>query len=264
MPPGRSAQGRAFRPAILVLAFAALAMSGQAKAAGPAQLVAPIAGTQPGPRTFGGGHSFPGAALPFGMVQFSPDTNPSDQHSGGYDYRDNHLKGFSFTHLSGAGCALYGDFPFLPTTEPLTSSPAAPAGGLDGRFEPGFSHAHEAGRPGSYSVRLNPVRGGAIDVSLAATTRTGVGRFEFPRNPHASVLVDAGGSAQPDDLAAVAVDPGRREISGTASSGLFCGQRPRYRVYFAAVFSRPFEAYGTWKEGSLEPSGVSAEDLSRP
>ena len=74
------------------------------------------AGTQPGPRTFGGGHDFPGAAVPFGMVQWSPDTSPSDRHSGGYDYRDHHLKGFSLTHLSGAGCALYGDFPFVPTT----------------------------------------------------------------------------------------------------------------------------------------------------
>ena len=78
------------------------------------------------------------------MVQWGPDTAPSAPHSGGYDHRDNHIRGFSLTHLSGAGCALYGDFPFLPTTEPLTSSPAAPGGGLDGRFQPGFSHSEEA------------------------------------------------------------------------------------------------------------------------
>src|SRR3954454_9442592 len=139
MLQGRSAQRRAFRPAILALAFAALAVSGQAEAAGPAQLVAPFAGTQPGTSTFGGGHNFPGAALPFGMVQLSPDTTPSDQHSGGYDYRDNQLKGFSLTHLSGAGCALYGDFPLLPTTEPLRASPAPHgASGLAPRFRPGF------------------------------------------------------------------------------------------------------------------------------
>ena len=53
------------------------------------------------------------------MVQWGPDTVPADRHSGGYDYRDRHLSGFSLTHLSGAGCALYGDFPFLPTTEPI-------------------------------------------------------------------------------------------------------------------------------------------------
>jgi predicted alpha-1,2-mannosidase len=223
-----------------------------------------FAGTRPGPGTFGGGHNFPGAALPFGMVQWSPDTTPAAPHSGGYDYRDHHLSGFSLTHLSGAGCALYGDFPFLPTTEPLQSSPAAPGGGLDGRFQPGFSHGREHGRPGFYSVKLNPAGGGAIGVALTATTRTGMARFSFPSSPHASVLVDAGGSAQPDDLAAVAVDPRRREISGAASSGLFCGQRPRYRVYFAAVFSRRFNASGTWREGTLDPGGTSAEDASNP
>jgi predicted alpha-1,2-mannosidase len=245
----------------LGLAFAATA----AAAADLAGHVDPFAGTRPGSGTFGGGHNFPGAALPFGMVQLSPDTTPSAPHSGGYDHRDNHISGFSLTHLSGAGCALYGDFPFLPTTEPLTSSPAESGGpGLDGRFQPGFSHSEEGGRPGFYEVRLNPVRGAGIDVALAATTRTGIARFEFPANPHASVLVNAGGSAQPDDSAAVSVNPANREISGTASSGLFCGQRPRYRVYFAAVFDRRFDSYGTWREGSLDQGGLAAEDSQQP
>lgn len=245
---------------VLVLGIAAPA----ARAGDLAGHVNPFAGTRPGPGTFGGGHNFPGAALPFGMVQWSPDTTPSAPHSGGYDHRDNHVRGFSLTHLSGAGCALYGDFPFLPTTEPVDSSPAAPGGGLDGRFQPGFSHSEEAGWPGFYEVRLNPVRGADIDVALTATTRTGMARFEFPANPHASVLVDAGGSGQPNDFAALEVDPGRREISGTASSGHFCGQRPRYRIYFAAVFDRRFDAFGTWKRDSLDPGGAAAEDSQAP
>jgi predicted alpha-1,2-mannosidase len=223
-----------------------------------------FAGTRPGPGTFGGGHNFPGATLPFGMVQLGPDTTPAAPHSGGYDHRDSHISGFSLTHLSGAGCALYGDFPLLPTTEPIDSSPAAPGGGLDGRFQPGFSHSEEAAWPGFYEARLNPVGGGDIDAALTATTRTGVARFEFPASPHASVLVDAGGSAQPDDLAAVAVDPGRREISGLASSGHFCGQRPRYRVYFAAVFDRRFDDFGTWQGDALERGGLTAEDHQVP
>jgi predicted alpha-1,2-mannosidase len=242
----------------------ALAVATPNASAGFAGHVGLFAGTRPGPGTFGGGHNFPGAALPFGMVQWSPDTTPSAPHSGGYDHRDNHVRGFSLTHLSGAGCALYGDFPFLPTTEPLTSSPAAPGGGLDGSFQPGFSHGDERARPGFYATRLNPVRGAAIDVALTATTRTGLARFEFPANPHASVLIDAGGSAQPDDFAAVDVDPDRREISGSASSGHFCGQRPRYRVYFTAVFDRRFDAYGTWQAGSLQPGGKTAEDSRSP
>jgi predicted alpha-1,2-mannosidase len=258
-----STYARLFVPAALVLALA-LGSAPSARAGGYASRVDPFAGTRPGPRTFGGGHNFPGAALPFGMVQWSPDTTPSAPHSGGYDYRDDHVSGFSLTHLSGAGCALYGDFPFLPTTEPLSSSPASPSGGLDGRFQPGFSHADERARPGFYAVRLNPSGGGAIEVALTATTRTGMARFTFPRNPHASVLINAGGSAQPDDYAQVSVDPARREIDGSASSGLFCGQRPRYRIYFAAVFSRGFAASGTWQQGSLQPGSEAAEDTQTP
>jgi predicted alpha-1,2-mannosidase len=250
--------------AILAIALGLAVAVPVAEATDSAGHVNPFAGTRPGPGTFGGGHNFPGATLPFGMVQWGPDTSPSAPHSGGYDHRDNHIEGFSLTHLSGAGCALYGDFPFLPTTEPIVASPAAPGGGLDGRFRPGFSHAQEAASPGLYRVRLNPAGGADIDVALTATTRTGMARFEFPPNPHASVLIDAGGSAQADDFASVEVDPGRREIAGTASSGLFCGQRPRYKVYFAAVFDRRFDDYGTWEGGSLEPGGRSAEDAQGP
>jgi predicted alpha-1,2-mannosidase len=250
--------------AILVAVVAVLAAPAPAPAGDLASRVDPLAGTRPGPGTFGGGHNFPGATLPFGMVQLSPDTTPAAPHSGGYDHRDNHLSGLSLTHLSGAGCALYGDFPLLPTTEPIDSSPAAPGGGLDGRFQPGFSHSEETAHPGFYGVRLNPVHGGDIDVALTATTRTGMARFEFSPGGRASVLVDAGGSAQPDDLAAVTVDPERREISGLASSGGFCGQRPRYRIFFAAVFDRRFEASGTWRGGSLDRGGREAEDQASP
>jgi predicted alpha-1,2-mannosidase len=251
---------------LIAAAFASLALiAAPAAAAGLADHVHVFAGTRPGHDTFGGGHNFPGAAAPFGMVQWSPDTTPADRNGrAGYDYRDSHIRGFSLTHLSGAGCSLYGDFPFMPTTEPIDASPAAEGSSLDGQFQPGFSHAQESGRPGYYSARLNPVRGGAIETELTATTRTGMARFTFPRNPHASVLINAGGSAQPDDFAAVNIDPAHREIDATASSGLFCGQRPRYRVYIAAVFNRGFDAYGTWEEDKLNAGGTAASDSQAP
>jgi predicted alpha-1,2-mannosidase len=256
------------RPA-LIKTLGALLLLGLAipslTAASLADHVNPLAGTQPGPRTFGGGHNFPGATVPFGMVQWGPDTTPSDRHSGGYDYRDSHITGFSLTHLNGAGCSLYGDFPFLPTTEPLDASPASGgSAGLAGRFEPGFSHRHERAGSGLYSVRLNPVRGAAIGAALTATTRTGMARFSFPRSPHASVLIDAGGSAKANDLAEVRIHPGRREIAGSTSSGYFCAQRPRYRVYFAAVFDRPFDSYGTWRRQKLSRRSTVASDRRRP
>jgi len=250
----------AFLALVVLLAISAPA----AGARGLAERVSVFAGTRPGPGTFGGGHNFPGAALPFGMVQWSPDTTPSDRHAGGYDHRDRHITGFSLTHLSGAGCSLYGDFPFLPTTEPIETSPVRPGGGLAGRFEPGFSHRHESGRPGYYGVRLNPVRGGAIETELTATTRTGAARFAFPSSPHASLLIDAGGSAKPDDLAEVQLDPRAREITGSASSGYFCAQRPRYRIYFAALFDRRFDAYGTWSGQLLAPGSTAASERTSP
>jgi predicted alpha-1,2-mannosidase len=239
--------------------------SAGAATADPASRVDVFAGTMPGARTFGGGHNYPGATLPFGMVQWSPDTTPAPPHSGGYDYRRHHIGGFSLTHLSGAGCAVYGDFPFMPTTEALTGSPTPTAGpGLAGRFQPGFSHKEESGEPGFYSVELHPKRGGPIGVALTATTRTGFGRITFPRSAQASVLIDAGGSAQPDDEAAVRVDPAGREVTGSARSGLFCGQRARYKVYFAAHFGRAFAGSGTWTEGKLEPGSEAASATQTP
>jgi predicted alpha-1,2-mannosidase len=249
----------------LVVLLALALVAPVATASGLADHVSLFAGTEPGHDTFGGGHNFPGATVPFGMVQWSPDTTPADKNGEGYDYRDNHVSGFSLTHLSGAGCGLYGDFPFLPTTEPITSSPADPgSAALDGKFQPGFSHGEESARPGYYSMRLNPVRGAGIDAELTATTRTGMGRFTFPHNPHASVLINAGGSAQPDDFAGVEINPDGDEISGVASSGLFCGQRPRYKVYFSAVFDRPFAAYGTWTRKVLESGSTAASDSQQP
>jgi predicted alpha-1,2-mannosidase len=255
---------RAGIAAIAAVVYLALPAS-PAPAAGLSDHVRVFAGTRPGHDTFGGGHNFPGATVPFGMVQWSPDTTPADRNGrGGYDHRDSHIKGFSLTHLAGAGCSLYGDFPFLPTTEPLDRSPAGPGPSLDGELQPGFSHARESGRPGYYSVHLNPARGAGIDVELTATTRTGMARFSFPRSRRSSVLINAGGSAQPNDFAAVQIDPARREISGTASSGLFCGQRPRYRVYIAAVFDRPFGDYGTWEGDGIAPGSTTASDSQAP
>jgi predicted alpha-1,2-mannosidase len=249
--------------ASVVLALCAVAAPAS-WAADPASQVEPFAGTLDGPHSFGRGNTFPGATVPFGMVQWSPDTTTDPGRLAGYRYSDHHLTGFSLTHLNGAGCSLYGDFPFMPTTEPLQGSPQGSAGRFAGDLQPGFSHANESARPGYYSVRLHPVHGGAITTELTATTRTGTARFTFPSSPHASVLIDAGGSAQPDDFAEVNVDPGGREISGTASSGLFCGQRPRYRVFFAAFFNRPFEAYGTWEGSRLKPSATMATAIREP
>jgi predicted alpha-1,2-mannosidase len=266
--PGRSQRrAPALAPALLLAAVLAACFAvPPAAARGLVDHVNVFAGTRPSfLHTFGGGHNFPGATVPFGMVQWSPDTSPADVDGvGGYDYRDEFVKGFSLTHLSGAGCELYGDFPFLPTTVPLSSSPAAPDSSIDESLEPSFDHSEEQAWPGYYSVRLSSPDGSTIGTELTATTRTGMARFTFPPGTSSSILIDAGGSAQPNDFSNVHVDPAAQEIDGSASSGHFCSQRPRYRVYFAAVFDRPFASYGTWSGETLSPSSTEAAASQAP
>src|SRR5689334_4725675 len=90
-----------------------------------ARLVDPLIGTGQQSLAFHGGDTFPGADVPFGMVQWSPDTNSNPD--GGYSYSDSKIKGFSLTHISGAGCNAYGDIPFMPYVGTVSSSPASNA-----------------------------------------------------------------------------------------------------------------------------------------
>src|SRR3954452_18897506 len=110
-------------------------------------LVDPFVGTASGARDFGtgggAGNTFPGAVVPFGMVQFSPDTSPGRVNfAGGYSYADSHIKGFGLTHFSGAGCGLLQTLPITPTVAPIDRSPALRGSpSLDGRFVPRFRHS---------------------------------------------------------------------------------------------------------------------------
>ncbi|HET6502636.1 MAG TPA: GH92 family glycosyl hydrolase [Amycolatopsis sp.] len=214
-----------------------------------ANWVNPFVGTRPGGAdqgTGGGaGNTFPGAVVPFGMVQWSPDT-VKPQH-GGYFYDDNQLKGFSLTHLSGAGCDTYEDLPFIPFAGAVTTSPAIdPA-----HYYLPFSHANEQASPGKYQVTLDS----GVKVELSATQRTGSGRFSYPAGATASLLINAAGSAMGTDDAQL--DVGKDTISGWASSGRFCGTDSHYRVYFYAKFDTPFAGTGTWRNGTVTPDTVS-------
>ncbi|MBC7863726.1 MAG: alpha-mannosidase, partial [Bacteroidia bacterium] len=111
--------------------------------------------------TGGHGHTFPGATVPFGLVQLSPDTrvDGSWDGCGGYHYNDSIIYGFSHTHLSGTGCSDYGDIMFMPATV----SP-----GLDQKkYCARFSHKNETASAGYYSVELK----NKIKVELTSTTR---------------------------------------------------------------------------------------------
>lgn len=255
---------------VVMIAAGTPGLSAPAEAEGGGDLTryvntfAGTAGGQPDFGTGGGaGNTYPGAVVPFGMVQWSPDTTPSTTNvGGGYSYEDRKIDGFSLTHMSGAGCAGYGDIPFLPTTRPIRASPIS-TGTSDFRPEyvATFDHRAEAAHPGYYAVTLNPGRASAIRTELSATTRTGAGRFTFPARRRGSVLINVGGSAMADTLADVRIDPRRHEVGGSARSGAFCYNGDRYRLYFSARFSRPFVRYGTWRRDVLSPGATHSSDV---
>src|SRR5215470_7592056 len=142
----------------------------------------------------GAGNTFPGAVAPFGMLEWSPDTLPGTVNfAGGYTWSDSQMRGFSLTHLSGTGCAVFQDVPVLPTTVAVHTSPSV-AGTYDvaPEYVPVFDHADEEASPGFYRVRLDPGTAHAIDVELAARTRSAVGRFTYPASGTASLLFNAG------------------------------------------------------------------------
>src|SRR5207253_4700485 len=105
---------------------------------------------------------------------------------------------------------------------------------------------------------------GSVTAELAATTHTGIGHFVFPRTRRATMLINAGGSAANDSAASVRIDPGRREVSGSATSGHFCAQRNRYTIHFVARFDHGFRAFGTWRRGALSRHSTSAGDSVGP
>src|SRR5256714_1122327 len=198
------------------------------------RLVNPFVGTD------NDGNTFPGATVPFGMVQLSPDTTST----GWYKYKDSKIHGFSLTHFSGAGCPAYADAPFMPSVGPLKSSP----GSNWSDYAATFSHDKEQAAPGYYAVELNS----GVRVELSATARTGFGVFTFPSTQSANVLVNAGGSATGDSDSSVQIW-GDREVVGSATSGRFCDSNTSYTVYFVAQFDRAFNSFGAWDATALKP-----------
>jgi predicted alpha-1,2-mannosidase len=218
--------------------------------ADPTEYVNPFTGTKAGDPElnekmgfgWGNGNTYPGAVLPYGMLQWSPDT-PSDR-PGGYSYKDNEITGFGLTHMSGAGCPIYGDAPIMPALGAPEVSPAVEPD----RYSAGFRHADEHASPGRYSVRLD----NGAEVELAATTRGGVGRFTFPAREQATLLVDAAGSVNGATASHLRV-VGDDTIVGQVTSGRFCDTDTAYTIYFAYRFDRPFTAHGTWAGNTVAP-----------
>ncbi len=214
-----------------------------------ASYVNPFIGTAPaaanrhlGPG-FDTGDVFPGAAFPHGMVQWSPDTTNA---AGGYRYFQSTIHGFSLTHFSGRGCNAYQDIPFMPTTRPITTSPAQSSA-----YASAFSHRDEVASPGYYRVYLKRSN---IYVALTATLRSGFGQFTYSPSTTSTMLINAGGSATGNSDVGTGIEVvGNQQVVGSASSGHFCGKANTYTVYFAATFDHPFIAFGTWNGPHVIP-----------
>jgi len=206
----------------------------------PASLVNPFIGTT------NSEDDFPGADVPFGMVQWSPDT-PSRPEGGGYEYNDSSITGFSLDHLSGPGCGAEGDVPVLPTVGAVSSS-ATDA----------FSHSNESAQAGEYQVALS----NGVTTALTATTRTGMADFTFPSTTQANLIFKLDGSQNGDSATSFTVISDT-EVQGSATSGNFCGAGNTYTLYFDMQFSQPFAANGTFSGSTLQP-GVSQFSLKQP
>lgn len=177
------------------------------------------------------GNTYPGAQVPFGMVQLSPDNGlPGWDRISGYFYPDSTIAGFSYTHLSGTGAGDLYDISFLPVTRPWKEAPA-PLG-----IYSSFSHNDEAASAGYYRVLLRDYN---INVELTATERCGIQRYTFPEAA-SSILLDLKKAMNWDattDSYVEVVDSvtirGYRHSQGWA---------PEQHVFFQSRFSKPFDA----------------------
>ena len=202
------------------------------------------------------GNTYPGATLPFGMVQYNPttfNTQGGALNGGGYEYEADQLRGFGLTRLSGTGCVNNNgafDFPVLPYTGDLTigdSLPVSPADNIKSFYLP-FSHSNETSKPGDYSVALND----GTDVNLTATPRTGVATFDFPADKSSSTLVfDVAGSNNGSSSSQVHIDGNR--VYGQTTTRTVCSGGT-YTIYFSATFDQPITTSGTWT-GSTVTAG---------
>jgi predicted alpha-1,2-mannosidase len=218
--------------------------------------VNPFIGTETGAPDYGlgneGAHLFPGAVLPFGMVQFSPDTTIG---AGGYRYEENTIHGFSTVHFSGRGINCYQEFSVMPTVGTVPISP----GTNWNQYSSTYSHANEQARPGYYAVTLDAH---GVLAELTATTRTGMARFTFPANDpdggaRAQLLISSGGAAANPNLTGTGITVGNNgEVYGQAVGGN-CGGAFTYTLYYVARFDQPFVAHGVWNGDTLTRDGDS-------
>jgi len=177
--------------------------------------------------TDGTGHTYPGAAMPFGMVQLSPDTKLSGwQGCSGYHYEDSLIYGFSHTHLSGTGCEDYCDVLVVPQTGDILWN--------NEDYRSAFRHETEKASPGYYAVTLDKY---GIRAKLTATKRVGMHKYTFPKTVESHILIDL--KHRNKLLQSWLEISGEQEVSGYRISRQWAREK---RLFFVARFSKPFTA----------------------
>lgn len=231
----------------LLIAVAATAMFASGLAAAAPAKTAPdnaYAAVDPFIGTGGEGHTYPGATVPFGMVQLSPDTRiqPREKAYGwaaGYRYDDSSIVGFSHTHFSGTGHSDLGDILLMPFTGKPgleRGDPEKPRSGYASRFR----HADEKAEPGYYAVTLDDYK---VRAELTTSARVGVHRYAFPRGTDAKVLLDMRTSMY-DYPGKVLWSRVRVRADGTVTGFRETrGWAPGRQLYFAMRFSRPLTGH---------------------
>lgn len=194
--------------------------------------------------TGGEGHTFPGAVVPFGMVQLSPDTQIRERKqaygwAAGYRYDDDSIVGFSHTHFSGTGHSDLGDFLVMPVAGEVrleSGDSASPGSGYRSRFR----HATEKAEPGYYAVELDDY---GIAAELTAGQRIGVHRYRFPAGKPAHLLIDMRTSMY-DYPGKVLWSRLRLRADGTLTGFRETrGWAPGRQLYFALRVSRPLQGH---------------------
>lgn len=197
--------------------------------------------------TDGHGHTFPGAALPGGLVQLSPDTGIEGwDWCSGYHYSDSSIMGFSHLHRSGMGAGDWGDILLMPLTGDLKIKAGDKANPDEG-YRSGFSHDDEISSPGYYSVLLKDYD---IKAELTVTPRTGFHKYTFPESDNSHIIIDMHHGISDSCLDAMIEIVNDNEITGYRESKGFVKYQ---KVYFCARFSKPFNSSGTWKGKNISP-----------
>ena len=190
--------------------------------------------------TGGHGHVYPGAVVPWGMVQLSPDQGQSGwDWIAGYNWEDSLLVGFSHTHLSGTGIGDLLDILVMPVSRPVDMA-RKPRNRWDRDARSKFSHENEEASPGYYAVYLEDQE---IQAELTATTRVGLHRYTFPDTDRPALFLDLGYAMNWD----APVNTRVRVVNDSLVTGyrFSRGWARDQKVFFAMAFSRPFLAVTT-------------------